>query len=63
GGKQGLLRNAANLCAAAPRALALLDAQSGQSVEGRPTLATGCKAKKQGKATKVKRRSERGGDR
>ncbi len=67
GGKQGLLRNAANLCAAAPRATALLDAQSGQSVEQRPTLATGCKAKKQGKAAgkgaKAKRRSGRGGDR
>jgi hypothetical protein len=46
GGKQGLLQNAANLCAAAPRETALLDAQSGQSVEQRPTLTTSCKQKK-----------------
>lgn len=51
GGKQGLLRNAANLCVAAPRAMALLDAQSGQSVERKPALlASGCKAKKKSKA-------------
>jgi hypothetical protein len=53
GGKQGLLRNAANLCAPAPRATALLDAQSGQSVERKPALlASGCKAKKKGKSTR-----------
>jgi hypothetical protein len=53
GGKQGLLRNAANLCAAAPRATALLDAQSGASVERKPALvSSGCKAKKKGKATR-----------
>jgi hypothetical protein len=49
GGKQGPLQNAANLCAAAPRATALLDAQSGQSVEQRPLLATDCKAKRSGR--------------
>jgi hypothetical protein len=67
GGKRGLLQNAADLCAAPPRALALLDAQSGQSVEQRPTLTTGCKAKKQGKApakdAEAKGRSGSGGDR
>jgi hypothetical protein len=52
GGKQGLLQNAANLCAAAPRATALLDAQSGQSVEQRPLLATRCKPKKKGRASR-----------
>jgi hypothetical protein len=53
GGKQGLLRNAANLCAAAPRATALLDAQSGQSIERKPALlASGCKAKQKGKASR-----------
>jgi hypothetical protein len=63
GGKQGLLRAAANLCAA-PRATALLDAQSGQSVEQKPVLAaSGCKAKKQGKGAAAKRRAKRGGDR
>jgi hypothetical protein len=50
GGKRGLLRNAANLCTGAPRATALLDAQSGQSVEQRLPLVAGCKTKKQGKA-------------
>jgi hypothetical protein len=63
GGKQGLLQNAANLCAAAPRATALLDAQSGASVEQKPALATGCKAKKQGKGAAAKRRAERGASR
>jgi hypothetical protein len=53
GGKRGLLRNAANLCAGAPRATALLDAQSGQSVEQRPALsASGCKTAKRGRATR-----------
>jgi hypothetical protein len=52
GGKKGLLQNAANLCAGAPRATALLDAQSGQSIEQKPALAApGCKVKKRGKAT------------
>jgi hypothetical protein len=49
GGKRGLLRNAANLCAGAPRASALLDAHSGQSIERRPSLAVPCKAKKKKK--------------
>lgn len=52
GGKQGLLKNAANLCAAPPRATALFDAQSGQSVEQRPALAAGCKVKKRGRAAR-----------
>jgi hypothetical protein len=64
GGKQGLLRAAANLCATSPRATALFDAQSGASVERKPPLAaSGCKAKKQGKGAAAKRRPGRGGSR
>jgi hypothetical protein len=52
GGKQGLLKNGANLCAGAPWATALLDAHSGQSVEQKLPLKAGCKTAKRGKAAR-----------
>ncbi len=55
GGKRGLIKNSANLCARAGRAAALLGAQNGKSISQSPTVGTSCK--KAPKSSRHKKRS------